>query len=160
MGFPNCHEDPATCNDVAARATTGALYTWKGNLYRYVQIKDLATANGDVCCPDSTDMTKATQDRSADAVSTICYGVAVGVITADYYGYIQVSGYHSAVLTDGGVTIGQGLVPHATTDGAADSMVSASSPTAAEFLLAAQVFGQAITADTSAGYVPAMLRMV
>jgi hypothetical protein len=150
--------DPASVNDASPKATLGGLYVFESNyasnttptgLYRYVQIKDIAVADGDVLCPDAATgvvCTKASKDRSADIISTLSVGIAVGTITADYYGYVLVRGRHSNILTDGGVAAGDALYPHATTDGAADTRAET---------VASGTFGTALAADSSAGRVDA-----
>jgi hypothetical protein len=119
--------DPNTVNDAAPTATLGGIYNYQGGgsapsgLYRYVQIKDLAVADGDVLCPDDATGYAATKDRSADLVSTVVLGVAVGTVTADYYAYILIYGRHANVLTDGSVAAGEALYAHGSTDGAAST---------------------------------------
>ena len=162
MSMGCCHMDPASVNDASPKASLGGLYTFDSNyasnttptgIYRYVQIKDLAVIDGDVCCADAesgTSITKATQDRSADLLSNAACGVAVGAITADYYGYLLVRGRHDAVMTDGSVATGDPLVPSATTDGAAHTATVTATGTDIEY-----VFGVALEGDTSTTYASA-----
>jgi len=152
--FGTLQYDPSTVNDVAATATLGALYYWAGSagagagVYMYVQVKDLAVADGDVLCPDDATGYNVTKDRSADLVSTICSGVAVGTVTADYYTYIQLTGIHDNVLGDGSVGLGDALYPHSTTDGAASTRAES---------VAASSFGDALEADDSNNRFTALL---
>lgn len=160
MAHPSVHEDPATVNEENPRATLGALYYFAGEpgnssaapkgIYRYVQIVDLAVADGDSLCPSTAagGDTLASQDRSADIVSTVCLGVAVGTVTADYHTYILCDGVHTNVLGDGSVTAGDALYPSSGTDGAAD--------TRAETVAAAQ-FGTALEDDDSSNRFAALI---
>ena len=137
-----------TANDESAQREVGTLYfdpaTGKG--YRYVQVEDLAVAAGDVVEYSDTSGSEVTQDRAGgSSVGRVVAGVAVGTITDAYYGWIQVSGRHSAIKTDGGVSAADVLIPHATQNGHADTAVATSTGVNTE----GQAFGFALEADDS-----------
>lgn len=149
-----------TANDATAQFSLGTIFRDDANggkTYRYVQVEDAAIADGDVVEYSDTTGNEVTKDRSGGAsIGRVVAGVAVGTISDGYYGWIQVGGRHDAVKTDGGVTAGQGLVPHATVDGQADSEAAGSTVT----VTSGQVFGHALEADdgtTSAGTCAAIL---
>lgn len=129
-----------------------------GKAYRYVLVEDAALATGDVVEFSDTSGYEVTNDRSGGAsIGRAVAGVAITAIADASYGWIQVSGKHSAVKTDGGVVKGDALVPHASGDGKADTAASGSTVTNTE----AQVFGYALATDsgtTSAGTVAAYIR--
>lgn len=146
-----------TANDATASEELGRI-RWEGaKAYKYVLIEDAAVANGDVVEFADTSGYEVTKDRSGGAsIGRVVAGVAIGTITDAYYGWIQVSGRHIAVKTDGGVTAGQNLVPHASVDGQADSEANGSTVT----ITSGQVFARALATDsgtTSVGTVVAMI---
>ena len=110
------------------------------NMYRYVKVVDLAVGDGDVVYPADTADWEVTKDVSGGSrvAAKVC-GVACGTVAADSYGWIQVSGIHNAVKTDGGVVAGDGLIGH-TVDGQSDTMAAGE-----EHL----VFGYALSDDTA-----------
>ncbi len=137
----------------------GALATdQNGNIYRYVLVEDAALADGDVVEYSDTSGYEVTKDRAGgSSIGRMVAGVAVGTIADASYGWIMVSGRHDAVKTDGGVTAGDRLVPHATSDGVADTEVNSSTAT----VTSGQVFGVALETDdgtTSAGTCAAAIR--
>lgn len=129
-----------------------------GNVYRYILVEDAALADGDVVEYSDTTGYEVTNDRAGGAsIGRGVAGVAVGTIADASYGWIMVSGRHDAVKTDGAVTKGQKLVPHATSDGRADSEAAGSTVT----VTSGQVFGIALETDdgtTSAGTCAAAIR--
>ena len=138
-----------TANDSSAQREPGTVF-WDGatgKAYRYVLIEDLAVAKGDVVEYSDTSGYEVTQDRAGgSSIGRVVAGVAVGAITDAYYGWIQVSGRHDAIKTDGGVSAGDVLVPHATQNGHADTAVATSTGVNTE----GQMFGYALeTDDTS-----------
>lgn len=147
MGYPICHEDPTVCNDDAARATTGVIYSnGDGKLYRYAQAKDAVTyADGQVCTLAIADGTAVTNDISGgSSIGSIVGGIARRIMTQNYYGYFLVKGYHATVKTSGAddIAIGENVFVHASTDGTCDG------GTAATF--ASGNFGIAVVADVDA----------
>ena len=128
-----------------------------GAEYRYVLVEDMALAVGDVVEYSDTSGTEVTKDRSGgSSIGRVVAGVALGTVADASYCWIQVSGRNASVKTDGGVTAGQGLVPHATSDGRADSEANGSTVT----VTSGQVFGYALETDdgtTTAGTCAAIL---
>ena len=151
---------PLTGNDSTALVEPGC--TWRNEagdkVYKYVLIEDMAVAKGDVVEYSDTSGYEVTKDRAGgSSIGRFVAGVAITTITDAQYGWIQVSGIHTSVKTDGAVVKGDRLVPHATVDGRADTEANGSTVT----VTAGQTFGVALATDsgtTSAGTVAAMLR--
>ena len=101
-----------------------------GNAYRYVQFADaVAVAVGHVMCYDAaqTNAYVVTNDRSGDEGSELAAGVAIAAVatntTSPQYGFIQVSGYCATILgNDNDITAGTFISPHASVDGAAETL--------------------------------------
>lgn len=133
-------------DDATAVEQPGKIFTDEltGKVYRYVLVEDANIAKGDVV--EYADVTgyEVTKDRSA-AIGRLVAGVAITTITDAQYGWIQVSGINTYVKTDGGVALGHLLTPHASTDGVADTEVSAST----SVVTSGQVFGIALNTDTT-----------
>ena len=147
-----------TANDATAKEELGRVRWEGGKAYRYVLVEDANLANGDVVEFSDTSGYEVTNDRAGGgSIGRVVAGVAIGVVTDAQYGWIQVSGRHTAVKTDGGVAAGDNLVPHTNKDGKADTGTSASTVV----ITAGQVFGHALAADTdsttTAGTVVAMI---
>jgi hypothetical protein len=148
-----------TANDATAQFEPGVI--WEdgatGKAYRYVLIEDMSVTVGDVLEYSDTSGYEVTKDRSGGAsIGRVVAGVAIGSITDAQYGWIQVSGRNASVKTDGAVTAGQGLVPHASVDGRADSEANGSTVA----VTSGQVFGYALETDdgtTTAGTCAAIL---
>ena len=117
---------------------------FEGNkTYRYVQVVDKALTLGDSVCAASTGDGVVTSDRSGGSqLAFLTRGVAIGAIASGSYGWVQTKGI-AVVQCDGGVAAGDGLVPHATADGHADTVNAASDAANTEY----QVFGFALTDD-------------
>lgn len=152
--------DPTTTNDATARTTTGRLFIFEGKIYRYVQVLNaVAVTNGVCLMPVAVGATTVTADASGGASgnaldANMCAGVAVGSITQNYYGFILVKGYHSAVKTDGNVAGAGPLVVSG--DGTAIAWAPTSAgATLAQLKLGAKTFAFAQGADTSASTVAA-----
>lgn len=149
-----------SANDSSAVEQLGKLFIdySNGKIYRYVLAEDAALANGDVVEFSDSTAYEVTKDRAGgSSVGDFVAGVAVCTISDGYYGWIQVSGVHTAVKTDGGVAKGDRLVPHASVDGQADTEANGSTVA----VTSGQVFGFALATDsgtTSAGTVAAMIR--
>jgi hypothetical protein len=146
-------DDPFQTNHLTARHTPGMVFDGHdayGNpaKFRYVQfIDDVTYAKGHLCLAAAVDLSDVTNDfvggtgigTAADgAAKAIVAGIACYAMTADYFGYIQITG-RAVILTDGGVAAGNFLINHATTDGAADTMSDG---------MEESVFGWAPEADT------------
>ncbi len=148
-----------TSQSTTAQEQLGKLFFDYGNgkVYKYVLIEDAAVANGDVVEFSDTTGYEVTNDRSGgSSLGRFVAGVAIGTIADASYGWIQVSGKHSAVKTDGAVAKGDRLVPHASADGRADTEANGSTVV----VTSGQVFGFALATDsgtTSAGTVAAMI---
>ena len=151
---------PLDSNSATALVEPGCVwYNEAGDkAYKYVLVEDANLAKGDVV--EYADVTgyEVTNDRSGGAsLGRFVAGVAITTITDAKYGWIQVSGIHTAVKTDGAVAKGDRLVPHASVDGRADTEANGSTVV----VTAGQTFGFALATDsgtTSAGTVAAMLR--
>ena len=139
---------PIDSNHDAAKFEPGTIFQdgATGKAYRYVLIEDADVANGDVVEFSDTSGYEVTRDRTG-AIGRVVAGVAVATVTDGNYGFIQVSGRHTAVKCDGGVAAGDVLVPHETYDGKADTAASGSTVVNTE----GQRFAFALaTDDTSA----------
>ncbi len=135
-----------TDNTTTAYDEPGIVRWEKNKAYMYVLAEDAALALGDVVeFSDSTGY-EVTHDRAGgSSLGRAVAGVAIGAISDASYGWIQVHGPNDYVKTDGSVTAGAALVPHATADGQADVAESGSTAVNTE----AQVFGYAFNADTA-----------
>lgn len=160
MAFKQVKRAKITANDSSAMEDLGTVFEdgSNGKVYRYVLIEDMAVANGDVVEFSDTTGYEVSKDRAGgSSLGRFVAGVAVGTISDGYYGWIQTSGVHTAVATDGAVVLGDRLVPHATADGQADTEANGSTVA----VTSGQVFGFALATDsgtTSAGTVAAMIR--
>jgi hypothetical protein len=133
-----------TANDAEPKEELGRIRWEKGKAYKYVLVEDANIAIGDVVEFSDTSGYEVTKDRSGGAsIGRVVAGVAIGTITDAQYGWIQVYGRHTAVKTDGGVAVGDALVPHASYDGKADSGTTASTVV----ITVGQSFGMALAAD-------------
>ena len=140
--------DPATADHATPQYRPGELFTQHGKIYRYVQAQDVGTiaiSTGTVLrwANDVTEMDKVTADRSASLADseTKPAGVAVSTPTADYYFFMQVSGYHPAIKTNGDDDLAAGvrLMPEA--DGTVNTMAAGSEHLAFATTVAADVDG-------------------
>jgi hypothetical protein len=147
-----------TANDATAKEELGRVRWEGGKAYRYI-LKEDATAIGvgDVVEFSDTTGYEVTSDRSGGAsIGRVVAGVAIGTITDDYYGWVQVSGRCATIKTDGGVSAGDTLIPHASVDGRADTGTTASTVV----ITVGQKFAMALEADdgtTTAGTCAGMI---
>lgn len=135
-------------NDATAQEQLGKVFTDEttGNVYRYVLVEDANLLKGDVVEYADVSGYEVSKDRSGGAsIGRFVAGVAITTITDGQYGWIQVSGVNAYVKTDGGVAAGDKLVPHASTDGVADTEANASTVV----VTSGQVFGFALNTDTT-----------
>jgi predicted RecA/RadA family phage recombinase len=114
-------------------------------VYKYVQAaSDTTVANG--TCLGYTDVkgTTASSDIDDFVESANVLGVGIGAITASYYGWVQVKGYHSAVKTnaDDDITAGSWII-YGASDGVCDSSAAGAEP---EYV----PFGVAVADDVNA----------
>ncbi len=147
----------ASHNDATPLFTPGTVVEDKatGKAYKYILVEDANLAVGDVVEYSDTSGYEVTKDRAGGAsLGRVVAGVALGTITDAYYGWIQVKGLNTYTKTDGSVAVGQAIVPHASSDGVADSVESGSTAVNTE----AQVFGYALVADTTSACSAVMLR--
>ena len=118
-----------TANDATAQEAVGSIRveldsTYGARAYRYVQAAaDTTVANGTALAYSDAYKFVATSDIS-DADVNQPLGVGVGAITAEYYGWVQVLGYHSAVKTNGDDDIADGASIILGADGVFDSVPS------------------------------------
>lgn len=106
--------------------TTDSCY----KIYRYCQCSLSAAATNGICLSwYDTKATVATDDVSTSS-RNLPAGVATGTITDDYYAWIQVGGYHSAVDTNADDDISDGdTIILSSTDGKCDSVAAGTAPT-------------------------------
>jgi hypothetical protein len=124
-------------------------------VYKYILVEDANLAVGDVVEYSDTTGYEVTKDRAGgSSLGRIVAGVALGTITDGQYGWIQVAGLNNYVKSDGSVAVGEPMVPHATSDGVADSVAAGSTVVNTE----GQVFGYALVADTTSACGAVMLR--
>lgn len=129
-----------TTTHTAARHTKGEVVEIVNatGLKKYMYVKydngtiNTALANGNlVYYLDGTDFDgyTVTIDES-DTHATLVAGVAIGVIADASYGWVQVRGYHTAVVTNGDddIAAGDAIVPSAAGDGTADSTAEGTAP--------------------------------
>lgn len=133
-------------NSATALEELGTLRTEDGKIYKYVLVEDANLAKGDVVEYSDTTGYEVSKDRAGGAsLGRFVAGVAITTITDAQYGWIQVSGTCDYVKTDGGVALGDRLVPHASTDGVADTEANGSTVV----VTSGQVFGFALNTDTT-----------
>lgn len=100
--------------------------------YKYVQAAaDTTVANGTPLLYVAADTARlsVTLDLT-DANTNDPAGVGIGVITAEYYGWIQTKGYHSAVITNGDDDIAANdAIIYGAADGVVDSVAAGTAPT-------------------------------
>lgn len=147
----------ASHNDTTPLFTPGTVVQDKATnkVYKYILVEDANLAVGDVVEYSDTSGYEVTKDRAGgSSLGRIAAGVALGTITDGKYGWIQVAGLNTYTKTDGSVAVGEGIVPHASADGQADSVASGSTVVNTE----AQVFGYALVADTTSACSAVMLR--
>jgi hypothetical protein len=102
-------------------------------IYKYVQADAsvVGVAAGDVVAyMDAADWDNYTvTDDISDTKANLVAGVAVGTLTASYYGWIQVYGYHATVTTNGDDDIAGGESVIMVGDGTLDSVAAGTAPT-------------------------------
>jgi len=131
MGHSNAWNTQLTSNTSDAKEDVGAIRfsydpTYGHRKYKYVQAAaDTTVANG-TCLAYSDDYHRVVSSDCDDTLQNDVAGVGIGAITASYYGWIQIGGYHAALITDLGndIVAGDILILHATTDGACDRIAA------------------------------------
>lgn len=109
-----------------AEYTAGALAHGKdGKIYRYVQFKDaVAYAAGHVCVAAGTGWQVTNDKAGGSALAGLePVGIALGVATQNYYGWIQVAGIATVLIAGAAVIAGDRLVTDESVDGAAREIV-------------------------------------
>lgn len=140
-------------NDATPKVKVGTVVTDKatGKQFKYVKVVDANVTVGQSLEFAAADGCTVTNDRAGgSSLGRMVAGVAVGAITKNQYGFIQVAGLNAYVKTGGSVAAGHVLVPHASTDGIA---VTGTTSTAAM-----QNFGYALAADTTSACGSVVLR--
>ena len=103
---------PGYANDATAKAILGSLYRENGKVWRYVQfdngIGDVASVAGGAAVWKTLDPPNGTFVVSSDYTDAIgknlVAGIFGGVVTDQYYTYIQVGGIATAVLDFTGIS--------------------------------------------------------
>jgi len=145
-GIKQTFPDKVTDSSTTQKNGLGVIRFEGEKQYRYVYVVNKALTEGDSVCAASTADGVVTADRAAGSqLALLVRGVAVGAIAATSYGWIQTKGV-CTVQCDGAVAAADGLIPHTTKDGHADTVVAASDAAGTEY----QVFGFALTADFNA----------
>jgi len=114
-------------------------------VFKYVDIQaDTTVANWTVLyhLPSATDATRTilTSDESDWDINMVAW-VWIWAITAEYYGWVQLSWYHSAVITNGDDDIAQNDAIIWGWDGTCNSVAANTAPTN-------KVLGWAVAADS------------
>lgn len=124
--------DPSVVNtQTTGSFTLGELREWNGKMYRFVQVVTAACADGTVMCvydattPASGKVIGAnrTTALAGTPIASIVVGIGIGAITINYFGFIQVSGVHTNVLS-GTSTLGYWQCAVATNDTCGDATAS------------------------------------
>jgi hypothetical protein len=106
QGSPCIFDTAIDANDSTAQERLGAIRvendgTNGEKVYMYV-LASGAIANGTPCVLNGT-TGYTVGPETADIIGyQRCIGVGIGTITTAYYGWIQVRGYHSAIIKDNG----------------------------------------------------------
>lgn len=144
--------DPATVNQTTAAPwtlgqiverldTTTGLY----RLYKFVQVKTAACADGTVMCRyNAAGLVIGANRATALAgtpIASIWAGVGIGAISINNFGFVMIHGIHTNVLS-GTSTLGRWQMPIATNDTCGDATAS--------LAYTDSVFGQCLVA-TSGG---------
>jgi hypothetical protein len=144
-GFKQTFPDKVTDTSTTQQNGLGVLRYEGNKTYVYVQVVDLAVTVGQSLCVASTADGIVTSDRADASQLALCVrGVVTTAIASGSYGWILKRGI-CTYAGDGSVAAGEGLVPHASEDGDADTVLASSVSANTE----AQVFGFALTLDGS-----------
>lgn len=127
----NLTTNPATYNTAAVdeNLVLGSLYRYASNgwVYRYVQFLDAVTyAAGQSVEWANTSGTAVTNDRAGgSSVGRAAAGVALAVMTQNYYGFVLVNGF-ATISTSGAddIAAGETVICHATSDGNVDGVTT------------------------------------
>lgn len=152
-----------TANDSAAKERPGTLRfkvdeTYGLLIYRYVQAAaDTTVANGTALAYTLDGYGMVVTSDISDSNQNIPAGIGIGAITASYYGWVQVGGYHSAIKTDAGddFVVGDSIILHATSDGVVDRTASGTAAVCKPLGLA--VAADVDASDTVAGILQGLI---
>jgi len=145
-----------TANDATAQEQVGIIReeiddTNGLRKFKYVQAAaDTTVANGTALCFTDTIGTVASSDLS-DGKANFTAGVGIGAITAEYYGWVQCYGYHSAIATNADDDIAKGDTLILGGDGVVDSVAAGTASTYRPIGVA--VADDVNAADTVAGFI-------
>ncbi len=121
-GIKQTFPDKITDSSTTAQNGLGSLRFDGGNVYRYVQASDALVARNFVSFVANAAV--GTEDYivvKGSATVTAPAGVAIGVIAANSYGWIQIGGA-AACVGDGSVAAGEAVVSNG--DGTLDTMAA------------------------------------
>lgn len=97
--------------------------------YKYVSVAaDTTVANGTPLLYTDVYGVTASSDISDGSANQVL-GVGIGAIAASSYGWVQVSGYHSAIITNGDDDIADGDTLILSGDGTVDSVAAGTAST-------------------------------
>ncbi len=137
----------ASTNDSVQKAPLGVLYRHKGNVYRYVKFDDgaavAAVAGGVVhwlTIDPANGSFVVTSDESGSIGLNLIAGILLGVVTDQYYTWVQVGGVAMANVADS--TVAGDVCISGTTDLAFDRL-------AADATITYKPFGVALEAKSN-----------
>ena len=92
--------------------------------YKFVLVEDADVEAGDFVCYTTDDNGYEVSETNGENTNDVTQpaGVAMTNITDGYFGWIQTYGLNEVAMTgDGSVAAGEGIMPHATSDGVVDT---------------------------------------
>jgi hypothetical protein len=103
QGLKDVFNTTLTANDATAQERVGALRienddTNGSKVYMYV-LAGGAIANGTTCQWENAAGTAVKANALTEGLCSPIAGVGIGTITDEYYGWIQVKGYHGAIIS-------------------------------------------------------------
>lgn len=161
--FHTIYKTELTANDATPKDQLGVIRaeysaTFGMRFYKYVQAAaDTTVANGTALAYTLDGLGCVVTSDISTSNANCPAGVGIGAITAGYYGWILVGGYHPAIKTDAGndLVVGDSLILSATVDGAVDR--TASGTAAVTKPLGFAVAADDDAADTVAGILQGLL---
>jgi hypothetical protein len=122
-------------NDASPKCGLGTLVNVGGNTYQYIRYAataDASAAAGSVLYVEDTDEYEVTitiaEGEIAGGANGVC-GVALGTLTAGYYGWMLVHGEHATVKTSGADNIADGDALIGSGNGTCARVAAGTSPT-------------------------------
>ncbi len=154
-------DDPTLVNDASPVHPIGEVRKYKHPTYgwwtlRYVKfVNAIAYVAGHVCSPTVVTNHEITNDctgGAAEPIAVIFAGMALRVMTENYYGWALIYGYYPSIKTSGAddIAVGESLIMHATTNGTCDG-VAANAMTTSSFGIAYAVDDNDL--NTVAGFI-------